>query len=468
MDQSKKAIGFFVSLAFLVLGFLIITTKQIEPSSDFALIEWQVKLVGKGIFHLPYDYSLQDPKFQLVPFPEVFFHTKDNFIYSTFPNFYPILVFPFYMSLGTMGIKLIQLLLFFLSAFVFYQIKKDTVATILLLFGSTISVYIFLVHDTILFLFLEVVILFLYHRKWTIVSGFLSLCLVWMRPEMLFTALILPICFSKEINWKQYFLTFFATGFVFSIINQIIFGTFIPLRIFKAPQYHFRIDSSFYLFKIWLEQVPIFILSVIYCIRFFFHKKILYQNIFLILITLFMILISPNTGGHNTPRYLFGLFPLYILLLRKNEENETTISKKWFFICLLLSLYSLTVLFQQTKEIKKISKFQSNTLEELSKIEDKILVFNNADFAFVVLPLLDQKKDILLLRNSDSTETFFQILNAKNTKSFTFLELPPSPFPIGEIITQPRCLKDCSFQKGETKPVPNTLLPIMATQYKRM
>lgn len=469
MDQSKKAIGFFVSLAFLVLGFLLITTKQIEPFSDFALLEWQIKLALQGTFHLQYSFLLEDPNFQFFPLPDLFFHVHNGLPYSTFPNFYPIFVSPLYLGFGAAGIKLGQFVLFFYTIFIFYQIKKDKIATILLLFGSILSLYIFLIHETILFFFLEVVILYFYNRKWSILSGFLSMCLIWMRPEMVFSIFLIPFCFPKEKNWKLFLLTLFVTGFIFSVLNFMTLGTYVPLRLVKNSEFQFRLDTSLYLFKIWIEQAPIFVLFVFYFIKTIFQKKVTYQNLLLILVTILMILISPNTGGHNTPRYLFGLIPLYIVLLKNNETVESKISINWGILLLILSIYQSNLLFQKTKELKKISQYQTNTIQEITKIKDKFLVFNNSDFSFVILqkfaalPFTPAEKELLLLRPNYDNKKFIQILTTHQNRSFTFLELPPSPTPLRpneiELLSQ----YQIKYRLGNRYQLPNALLPIQAT-----
>lgn len=475
MDQSKKAIGFFVSLGILVLGFLFFNTKQIDPFSDFALLEWQIKLALQGKFYLPYDSSLLDPNFQFFPLPDLFFHVHKGFVYSTFPNFYPIFSTPFYVINGPFGIRIVQFVLFFVSIFIFYQIKKDGIATILLLFGSSIPLYIFLIHDTIVFFFLEISILYLLHRKWNVLPGILSICLVWMRPEMAVSIFLILFFFSKEKNWKNITITFMLTGFVFSIVNKITLGTFFPLRFVKSPEFHFSTETSLFLLKILLEQIPIFILFIIYLIKAISQKKNLYQYITIIFVTFLLVLISPNTGGHNTPRYFYGLFPLYILLLRNNdiETRSTKFTKTWGVLCFILSLYQINLLFQKSKELIKISKYQTNTVSEITKLENKVLVFNNSDFSFVSLPVLENisslqtKKDILLLRPNFSKKTFIQILSAKNADSFVFLELPPSPIPLGPIVTDPENKKLGEYKEEKNYQLPNALLPIQITEYKR-
>ncbi|PJZ79951.1 hypothetical protein [Leptospira meyeri] len=475
MDQSKKAIGFFVSLGILVLGYLLVTTKQIEAFSDFALLEWQIKLALQGKFYLPYDSFLQDPNFQFFPLPDLFFHVHKGFVYSTFPNFYPIFSAPFYAIDEQVGIRFAQFILFFLSIYIFYQIKKDKLATVLLLFGSSISLYIFLIHDTILFFFLEISILFLFHRRWTVLPGILSICLVWMRPEMVFSIFLILIFFSKEKNWKKIIITFIVTGFVFSIVNKLTLGTFFPLRLVKSPKFNFNADTSFFLFKILLEQIPIFILFIFYLIKAIIRKKNLYQYISLILITFLLVLISPNTGGHNTPRYFYGLFPLYILLFRENgnETTNTKLTKTWGVLCFILAMYQINLLFQKSKELTKISKYQTNTVQMIRKIKDKVLVFNNSDFSFVSLPALETlpnseaQKELLLLRPNFSKKTFIQILTAKNANSFVFLELPPSPIPLGPIVSNPNNRMLGEYKKGNQYQLPDALLPIQITEYKR-
>lgn len=473
MIQSKKAIGFFVILGFLIFGYLTFTTKDIKPFSDFALLEWQIKLALQGTFHLEYPYLLADPNFHFFPIPDIFFHVHNGLAYSTFPNFYPILVSPFYAGFGSFGIKWAQFVLFFFSIYIFHQIKKDAAATILMLFGSTITIYIFLIHETIVFLFLEIVILYFYQRRWVVISGILSICLVWMRPEMIFSIGLIPLSFPKNRNFISFITVSIFTGIIFSILNQIAFGSYIPIRMVKNSEFLFRPETSLYLFKILLEQIPIFIIFLMYVVSLILKRKQSYQSLVLLLFTCIILFISPNTGGHNTPRYLYGFIPFYVLALRNSEETEKQISKVWILICLSLTIYSSVIVFQQTKELKKIAKYQKNTLEVISSLDSKILVFNNSDFSFVTLPgfmalpFSASEKNLILLRPGFSNKTLIQILSQSNNDSFAFLELPPSQIPLNETIFDVDRIYLGTYRKGTPYQLPNALLPIQKTIYYR-
>lgn len=240
-----------------------------------------------------------------------------------------------------------------------------------------------------------------------------------------------------------------------------------PLRMVKNSNFQFRTDNTIYLTKIWIEQVPIFLLSCFILIRSCVSRKISYPMILIILATLVTIVLAPNTGGHNTPRYLYGFIPLYILIMRKDIEVNPLLSFRWMFLLSFLSLYTIWNLNGQIKELIKISKYQANTLNEIRKLDDSVLIFNNSDFSFVVLPLLQENKDLLLLRKDYDPQILVGLLQNENTKSFTFLELPPSPYTLPNHFSLPNCNKNCTFSKTETILLPNALLPITQTQYLR-
>ncbi|TGK78130.1 hypothetical protein EHQ31_06905 [Leptospira montravelensis] len=468
MIQAKKAIGFFVSFAFLVFGFFYFSSKGIEPFSDFALLEWQSKLAIQGIFHLPYNHAFEDPNYSFFPLPNLFFQQTKGFAHSTFPNLYPILISPILKLFGISGVTIIHTFLFTIGIFLFHQIQKNVISTLLLLYGSTIPIYIFLFHETIFIFFLEISALYLFHKCQNIFAGMISALILWIRPEMSFVLIILPICFENKTQTMRFYL---SMAFCFSLLalgNLFLVDSLLPLRIAKNSDMSLRSENVFYLAKIWMEQVPIFILFCFYFLKSLYLKEIKISNFLIIIVTMVMVFLAPNSGGHNTPRYLFGLVPLYVLLLNKEEKNPNPfISYRWIFLITLISIYTICNLHFQMKELKKISKFQSNTLSEIRKIKDSVIIFSNPDFAFVSLPLLEEKKDLLLLRKDFNSVDLANLLTKKNIKTFTFLELPPSPVVLPNNFRLPNCSQDCSFQRGEIHPLPNALLPITQTSYKR-
>lgn len=109
MIQSKKAIGFFGSLAFLAFGYFYFSAKGVLPFADFALLEWQTKLVEQGIFYLPYTHQTQDPDFSFFPLPDLFFQLTNGTAQSTFPNFYPLLISPIFRVGELSGVVISQI-----------------------------------------------------------------------------------------------------------------------------------------------------------------------------------------------------------------------------------------------------------------------------------------------------------------------------------------------------------------------
>ncbi|MBM9546515.1 hypothetical protein JWG40_05770 [Leptospira sp. 201903074] len=467
MIQSKKAIGFFCSLAFLAFVSFYFSARGILPFSDFALLEWQMKLAGQTIFDLPYLHQTQDPSFSFFPLPDLFFQLTKGKAHSTFPNFYPFIFSPLLKLFGIVGITITQFILFASAIYIFHQIKKDAISTLLLLFGSSLPIYIFLIHETVLIFFFEILILFLYHKNRPMIAGIISALTVWIRPEMGLVLVFIPFCFSNHKSKLRYGISILIGLLIITFGNLYTTGLVLPLRMAKHSDFQLRPEIILYLTKTWIEQAPIFLLSCLFFLRSFFFKQISYPIILLFSLTVVTLFLAPNTGGHNTPRYLYGFIPLYILILRKDNEPIPFLSYQWTFLLTLISLYTIWNLNSQIKELKKISKFQLNTLDELRKLDDTVLLFNNSDFSFVVLPLLEESKDILLLRKDYDPQVLARLLQNENIKSFTFLELPPSPFKLPDHLIFSDCTNKCGFYKKETALLPNALLPIIQTQYLR-
>lgn len=468
MIQAKKAIGFFVSFAFLAFGFLFFSAKGIEPFADFALLEWQTKLANQGIFHLPYNHGIEDPDYSFFPLPDLFFQLTKGIAHSTFPNIYPILISPIFKFFGYSGLTILQTILFSIAIYIFHQIQKSGKTTLLLLFGSTLPIYIFLIHETVLIFLLEIIVLFLYHKNQNVFAGIIGAIILWIRPEMCFIMVSIPFCFG-ELNQRMRFYLSLVCGFSFLAFgNYYISGSFLPFRLTKNSNIELRPENVFFLVKIWILQVPIFTLICFSFLKSLLNKKIHLRISLLLFVMIVMLVVAPNTGGHNTPRYLFGLVPLFVLLLYDKKKGPSPyISFRWIIIITAVTFYTVWNLNSQIKELKKISKFQSNTLNEIRKINDSILIFSNPDFVFVSLPLLEEKKDLLLLRKNYNPKELANLLNKENTKTFTLLELPPSPVELPYNFRISNCLNECNFIRGKTLPLEGALLPISRTQYKR-
>lgn len=468
MIQQKKAIGFFYGVGFFTILYLLLKTKPLVSFSDFALFEWQIKLVLQGKFSLPYSFISTDPNLDFFPLPDLFFHLSPNRVDSTFPNLYPILVAPIYFTFGKFGIQIIQVALLFLSLWFFYQIKKDHLFSLLLLFGSSIPIYTNLIHDTILVFFLEILVLYYLHKKSILLASFLSIVLIWMRPEFGFVIVLLPFFFEWRTIGKQFFVWCLCFGVIFACTNWIVFDTFFPLRLLKNASYHWNSKIVLYLFRLLVEQIPIFSLFFIFSLTQLFFKKFRLVTMGLFVSTCLILILSPNTGGHNTPRYFYCLVPLYILSISLGPTFDSQKRKAFTLLFLILMIYSVYKWTDQSKELMKISKFQTNTLTALSSITEKTFVFNNSDFSFVALPILESGKNLLLLRKPPEENDLGQFLNENQIESFVFLELPPSPFPIPDTLKIPGCKTSCEFKRMKTQSLPDTMLPITLTQFTRI
>lgn len=467
MIQTKKAIGFFYGLGFLTFSYLFIKTIQIVSFSDFSLFEWQLKQTFQGSLQLPYPFIRTDPSLEFFPLPNLFFHLTNNRIDSTFPNLYPILLSPIFHFFGRVGLQITQLLLFFLSLWLFFQMKRDHFLTLLLMFGASIPIYTNLIHDTILIFFLEILLFYVLHKKLISIASFITVTLVWMRPEMVFLILLLPFYFEWETIWKKYIVWLLAIGICFVCINYSFFGTVLPLRIFKNGNFKWNLEICIYLLRLLLEQIPIFTLFLILSLYQWFQKQKSFHSLALLFITALIIILSPNTGGHNTPRYLYFLTPFYLFSIHQIVKNNLVKEWKWMITTLLISFYSIYQLNYHTKEIIKISKFQSNTLSALKEIPEQTLVFNNSDFSFVAIPLLDQNKNLILLRKSPEESRFSSFLTLNKINSFVFVELPPSPYEIPNPLLISNCSSNCKYTRIKTSALPNTMLPIIISTYHR-
>ncbi|MCW7503047.1 LA_3751/LA_3752 family putative glycosyltransferase [Leptospira paudalimensis] len=468
MIHSKKAIGFLYGVGFLTILFFFFKTIPTVSFSDFSLFEWQLKQVLKGSLHLPYLFITTDPNLDFFPLPNVFFHLTNNSIDSTFPNLYPILFSPFYWIGGKTGIQLIQFILFFLVIRLFFLIKRDHSLSLILLFGSSIPIYTNLIHDTIFIFFLEVLLLYIIHKQYVFFASLLSVFLLWMRPEFVFVICLLPFYFEWKNIWKQYLKWFVLFIFLFLTTNFILYSTVFPLRLFKNSTYHWNLEIVVYLFRLLIEQIPAFTIFLILSVISIFQKKIKLQNLILFLFTCLIILSSPNTGGHNTPRYLFCLVPFYVLSFHSNLYETLHRKNVGILLVILLTIYSIYQWQYQTKELIKISKFQSNTLASLNQIPEQTIVFNNSDFSFVALPLIEQNKNLFLLKKNPEENAFGAFLAKNHIKSFVFVELPPSPYPIPNPLVIPNYDNDCEFRFVDQYPLPNAMLPIMVTRYQRV
>lgn len=467
MNLSKKAIGFFFIFGFFMLCFFLTKLDSIKSFSDFSLFEWQTKLGTQGIFHLPYSFSHFDPNYQFFPLPNLFFHLTNNFAYSTFPNLYSICVSPMYLMFGTKGIQITQFFLLLASVWLLYNVTKNEVLALFLLFGSSIFLYVFLIHDTIFVFFLEMVTIYFTAKKNVSLSALFSVVLIWMRPELVFVFCFLPFLFPNSIPWKQYFLLCGVLLVFVSFINFGFYATFLPIRLMKNRNSIGNWEVTVYLFRLLMEQIPLFLLFLFFLIWEWIQKKKNVLSLLVAIATILVCIVSPNTGGHGTPRYLYGFLPIYLIAIHIQYPNLKMPKKLVYILITFVMLYSTYQINSQLKILTKISKYQTNTLSAMESIKPKTIVFDNSDMSFIALPLLTKDKNIFLLREDVSQSGFANFLDKTQIQEFVFVEIPPSPFPLPNSLRIQNCIKNCEYRKVDSRPLPNTNLPISYSHYLR-
>ncbi|TGL19964.1 hypothetical protein EHQ46_11260 [Leptospira yanagawae] len=467
MNHSKKAIGFFFIFGFFILCYFLTKLDSIKSFSDFSLFEWQTLLVTQGKFHLPYAFSHTDPNYRFFPIPDLFFHLTNNVSYSTFPNLYSIFVAPMYFLFGTRGIQLTQFLMFITSVWLFYLITKNEVLAFLLLFGSSIFLYIFLIHDTIFVFFLEVVTFYFYAKKYYRLSALLSVLIIWLRPELGIVFCFLPFLFPNTNRWKQYLITCSLFLILASIVNFGFYETFLPIRMIKNKDSIGNWEVGYYLLRLVLEQIPLFILLLLFLIWEWIRKKKNALSVLITFATIFICFVSPNTGGHDTPRYLYGFIPVYLLSIHLRYENQNLPNKLIYLLITFFLFYSTYQINNQLKTLSKISKYQTNLLSAMETIKPKTIVFDNSDLSFIALPLLEKNKNIFLLREDGSQSGFSNFLVKNQIDEFVFLELPPSPYPLPNSLSIQNCIKNCEYRKVDTHSLPHANLPITYSHFLR-
>ncbi|HNC57460.1 MAG TPA: hypothetical protein PLP33_18605 [Leptospiraceae bacterium] len=371
---------------------------------DFGLMYIQVKDIvesGYSTFAVRYKGEKADPDHKYFPYTKPFIGKVGQKYYIDFPPYFPLLNTPFYQYFGMNGIYILSYLALLGTLYLIYKIgvlyelsfEMIHLSIFLYSFGMTATMYNLVFHEYPIAIFLITSSFYFgalyYTRKnnyslvWFGLLGGLSL---FFRLEMIFVILSIGISLVLT-NPKDFFKIGFLSflGFIFPFIallslNQYIHGHPLGLRYILT----LTEDSSISL----LGRIDIirdmlfsstrgffFQSSFVIILPFilFLRKLILFQERFLFLLLFFgfgfILLTAPNHGDHRAPRYLFGLYPILVLLVVISFSSyikATSFEGKSVFQKPIQILFSILVLISFLATIQNYRWMQKATVNVIS------------------------------------------------------------------------------------------------------
>ncbi len=438
-----------VSLYLLLIIFagLAYLSRNNLQLADFALIEWQTKIIHshsiQNLFHLDYSLSTYDPELRFFPLPEIFFLRSQGQALSVFPPYLPLLYSFFYGIYFPILFPLLQFS-FFIAGL--YLLEKSTHSSpILLALGSLISLYVFLCHETCLVFFLQTLCIYQFTKKRFVSAGFFSGFTVLFRPEMILLSFF-PFFLREREDSIQKSIFRYGIGLLsivsVGILLQWIFtNSPLGLRIERNNSFAYYWEIRKYLGSILLSTSPLLFLFLL--LHFFSKEKYKNNSFFysILSLTLLIGLLAPNMGGHNTPRYFFGIFPYMAILSSRYLEHLHSLTRA--LIIIIFIFFGILNFKKSFQEMQMIARYEQNLISEISKIDSKMILFDNSDLSYSAVPLLNGTKEILLLRNRKDLPLLSQILQINGISQIAFIYLGAENSAKSHF--NRLCQKDCGF-----------------------
>lgn len=363
---------------------------------DVGLMYVQVQDIiegGYSDFSLKYKGEEVDPEYKFFPYTKPFLAEINNKHYFVFPPYYLFINTFLFQLFGVNGLYILNLISFVFTLILIYKLGKYfdlenrfiNLSVLLYVFGMTASNYNFVFHEltfAIFWITISLYFLFLFFETnkniHLVLFTFLGAISLFFRLEFIF------ILFAAGLS-----LVFYKRKNIFSVILFSILGLVVPfffllflnLKIHNHPlglRYLLNMtDSSVFSIQeklgiindlLFSKSISLFAQSpyILICFIFpFLRKRIQSSNKFFLffivsLSAICILLTSPNNGGHISPRYLFGVYPLlsilsiisykslveYANLIKSEKEenflwkNATSIIQILFLILIVLSFYS--------------------------------------------------------------------------------------------------------------------------------
>lgn len=448
-------------LVFVLLSILLFFGYPWASFSDFGLLELQTRIFQEtGSFDLIYKYSDLDPEFSLFSIPDHFLWVSESKIrFVTFPVLASIFAPLFFFDIGDGNLLLslfAQAILFSLSLYLVILRFGSIFAGLIFCLGSILPIYVFVLHETILVLFLQSLALFLLKEEeegvgWSIFSGFLMGILPLVRPEFLFS---LPLGFfltrSKSVCIR------YGLGVVLGILgifvfNQLYFGNLLGGRVMQNFSLNQTSDLGWEIFSrenrahIWillgllLTKIPLYAIFILERIGsgfyFLYHRLVVPNKVgtgtglsdspglgwAIFLISLGILFLSPNHGGQNTPRYFFCLIPFLVYYLSRRFPGFP-LSRFRILFFPILGFAFLIPLYSSYREVLILSKTQIQVEGSIRALGDSPVVFRNPDLSYVFVKRASSSNQFLV-RGERSLLVFQDILRSEDWREFHLMEI---------------------------------------------
>jgi len=454
----------------LFYGVLIFGVKNSKPVyGDSGLMYLQTKQIadsGFSTFQFDYKGSIYDKEVRYAPYKTPFLGKVQESYYVDFPPYFPLLNSGFYKIFGFRGLYIVPFLSFAASLFFLAKIGSILKFTryqtnfllIIYSFCTTVHLYNFIYHEYPIAISIYIVSLYFLldsflegerHIFNFMSFGFFAGLSLFFRLELIFIFLSLGLSFLifKRIHAFK-MITFSLAGFAFPFLFLLMLNSHIhghPLGL----RYSLTIDNSdfsllekFRIVKMTLFsplrgiffQSPFALAAIV--LFFIKKKKNPIENFLFFSITFSFILIlatAPNDGDHIAPRYLFGTFSLFSILLASQifELKKFPLQKILGIIVSLTIVISTFFLFKNIRWLAKSDKNIISFNAKLEKIPEKIIIFQEYasplnlqnSYSDRIFYVAEEEKDLGLLVGllvTNKVESFViaeNIINPRNSKN---------------------------------------------------
>jgi hypothetical protein len=396
----------FIGLVYAIL--IIINPYKNIHYGDIGLMYVQVQDIidsGYSKFSLSYRGESIDPEYKFFPYKKPFVGEINQKHYFVFPPYFLLINAILFQRLGNDGLFILNFLSFLFTLFLIFKLGSQfeldnsfiNFSIVLYVFGMTSSNYNFVFHElpfAIFLITLSIYFSFLYLRDkrnlYLLLFGFFGAASLFFRLEMIFiiAACGVALQFTLRNNFWQ-ILKFSIIGFIipfsiFIFFNYQIydnpFGLRYSLNLTEASALSLKDKFQIIYDLLFLKARGLFyqspFVAILFLFAFFYKKNKEPGRKFLFIVislSLFCILItSPNNGGHISPRYLFGVYPVlsifsvtcykfiseYLISLREKRMEaffykNLALSFKILFLCLVV--FSIISTYQNYQWLKKSS-----------------------------------------------------------------------------------------------------------------
>ncbi|MEA5534175.1 LA_3751/LA_3752 family putative glycosyltransferase [Crocosphaera sp. XPORK-15E] len=495
-----KIKGSFLPLFTIVAGilFLVYLQAQIPEGVYFSgdaglksLLAQQLSM-GEFRFYLlpPSESWVQQLWSQgLYPYEEPFFYDIDHRYYITFPFSFPLITAPFYHFLGYRGLYVIPFLSTLGIWAIFYRVCLwlkfnsliTSLALILLIFGSPLTIYSAMYWEHTLAVFLIFAGTFLpliinsqsrISNLWIIFFGCLLGFSVWLRPECLCAILLvlLLIYFSEIINFipKSKFINHLKLNLfklsitqknlfslstivavsLFFICNQLIYHHYLGIhgiQVIEKASLTDRLTEAITNFKQlsqgFIQFFPIAAFSCLILAQIIVKKnkvasdylQIIIGSVCLLFIMGVSLIVPGGTAGlipggkQWGTRFLLSLIPLISAWViyqfnysqKINNKILKNICVSLFTILLTFSIY--TNIYSATSYLIKSHNGVTPSLEFLREDDHKIIIISHQFVGQILEPALKDKKIFLKADTEKDLKFLSSVLLNQGYQEFIYI-----------------------------------------------